>query len=50
MAKTFVRLKMPDNENVIFKDLIRGEKKFNTNELDDQVLNKSDGIPTYHLR
>jgi glutamyl-tRNA synthetase len=47
--KHVVRLKMPDNENVIFKDLIRGEIKFNTNELDDQVLIKSDGIPTYHF-
>ncbi|KKQ64443.1 MAG: Glutamate-tRNA ligase [Candidatus Shapirobacteria bacterium GW2011_GWF1_38_23] len=47
--KYVIRLKMPDNENIVFKDLIRGEIKFNTNELDDQVLIKSDGIPTYHF-
>lgn len=47
--KYVVRLKMPENENIIFKDLIRGEIKFNSNELDDQVLIKSDGIPTYHF-
>lgn len=47
--KYVVRLKLPDNENIVFNDLIRGEIKFNTNELDDQVLIKSDGIPTYHF-
>jgi glutamyl-tRNA synthetase len=47
--KYVIRLKMPDNEIIVFKDLIRGEIKFNTNELDDQVLIKSDGIPTYHF-
>lgn len=47
--KYVVRLKIPDNETIIFNDLIRGEIKFNTNELDDQVLIKSDGIPTYHF-
>lgn len=47
--KFVVRLKMPDNETIVFNDLIRGEIKFNTNELDDQVLIKSDGIPTYHF-
>ncbi|MFA6007320.1 MAG: glutamate--tRNA ligase [Candidatus Shapirobacteria bacterium] len=44
-----VRLKMPDNENIEFNDLIRGKIKFNTRDLDDQVLIKSDGIPTYHF-
>lgn len=44
-----IRLKMPDNETIIFKDIIRGEIKFNTKELDDQVLVKSNGIPTYHF-
>lgn len=47
--KYVIRLKIPDNETIIFNDLIRGEIKFNTNELDDQVLIKSDGIPTYHF-
>lgn len=44
-----IRLKMPDNENIEFDDLIRGKIKFNTRDLDDQVLIKSDGIPTYHF-
>lgn len=44
-----IRLKMPDNEIIEFDDLIRGKIKFNTRDLDDQVLIKSDGIPTYHF-
>ncbi|QIB27168.1 glutamate--tRNA ligase [Caloranaerobacter azorensis] len=44
-----VRLKLPPNKDIKFKDLIRGEITINTNDLDDQVLLKSDGFPTYHL-
>jgi glutamyl-tRNA synthetase len=44
-----IRLRMPDNEIVEFDDLIRGKIKVNTRDLDDQVLVKSDGIPTYHF-
>ncbi|PLX24064.1 MAG: glutamate--tRNA ligase [Marinilabiliales bacterium] len=44
-----VRFKMPDNEEVIVEDIIRGKVKVNTNQLDDKVLFKSDGMPTYHL-
>jgi glutamyl-tRNA synthetase len=44
-----VRLKVPENETVVFADLIRGEVSFHTSELDDRVLMKSDGLPTYHL-
>ncbi len=44
-----IRFKMPENTDVIEKDLIRGEVKFNTNQLDDKVLFKADGMPTYHL-
>ena len=44
-----VRLKIPDNEIIVFNDLIRGQIKFNTNDIDDQVLIKSNGIPTYHF-
>ncbi len=44
-----IRLKVPENETVTFEDLIRGEVSFQTNELDDKVLMKSDGMPTYHL-
>lgn len=44
-----IRFKMPRNEEVRFHDMIRGWVVFNTNELDDKVLFKSDGMPTYHL-
>jgi len=45
-----VRFNMPRNEEVRFKDEIRGWIVFNTNNLDDKVIWKSsDGLPTYHL-
>ncbi len=44
-----VRLKLPPNKDIKFNDIIRGEITINTNDLDDQVLLKSDGFPTYHL-
>jgi len=44
-----IRLRIPDNEIIIIEDLIRGQIKFNTNEVDDQILVKSNGIPTYHF-
>jgi len=44
-----VRFDMPENETVILNDLIRGEIKVNTSTLDDKVLFKSDGLPTYHF-
>lgn len=44
-----IRFKTPVNEILEIKDLIRGEVKFDTNLLDDKVLFKSDGMPTYHL-
>lgn len=44
-----IRMKLPNNENIIFSDLVYGEVKINTNDLDDQVILKSDGFPTYHL-
>ena len=44
-----VRFDMPENEIVILNDLIRGEIKVNTSTLDDKVLFKSDGLPTYHF-
>lgn len=44
-----VRMKVPDNETVMFEDVVRGTIKFNTNDIDDQVLIKSNGIPTYHF-
>lgn len=47
--KYIVRIKMPRNEEVKFEDIIRGWVSVNTNNLDDKVLFKSDGMPTYHL-
>ena len=47
--KFVVRLKVPENQEITFTDLIRGEIKINSNQVDDQVLLKSDGFPTYHL-
>ena len=44
-----IRFKTPINEILILQDIIRGEVKFDTNLLDDKVLFKSDGMPTYHL-
>jgi glutamyl-tRNA synthetase len=44
-----VRFKTPINETLELKDIIRGDIKFDTNLLDDKVLFKSDGMPTYHL-
>jgi glutamyl-tRNA synthetase len=44
-----IRLKVPENHIVEFNDIIRGNISVNTNEIDDQVLVKSDGFPTYHL-
>lgn len=44
-----VRFKMPQGETVSFTDLIRGEVSFDTGLVDDKVLLKADGMPTYHL-
>ncbi|HOY30494.1 MAG TPA: glutamate--tRNA ligase [Bacteroidales bacterium] len=44
-----IRLKIPENEQIIIKDLIRGEVIFDSSLLDDKVIFKSDGLPTYHL-
>lgn len=44
-----VRFKMPENRVVSNADLIRGNVSFNTDDLDDKVLFKADGLPTYHL-
>jgi len=44
-----IRILIPENENVIFTDMIRGEVSFETNLVDDKVLLKADGMPTYHL-
>jgi len=44
-----VRLKVPRNEEVRVKDIIRGWVIVQTSQMDDKVLFKSDGMPTYHL-
>lgn len=43
------RMAVPDNEVVEVHDIIRGDVNFETSTIDDQVLMKSDGYPTYHL-
>ncbi|MDD7306120.1 MAG: glutamate--tRNA ligase [Peptoniphilaceae bacterium] len=44
-----VRLKLPTNTDISFNDRIKGKITFNTNDLDDQILIKQDGYPTYHF-
>ncbi len=43
-----IRLKVPKNEILTLNDMIRGRIEFSSNEVEDQVLLKSDGFPTYH--
>lgn len=47
--KPVIRMKIPDNEKIVVTDLIRGKVEFESNLLDDSVLLKADGFPTYHL-
>lgn len=44
-----IRLKVPKDQNIVFDDIIRWRVEINTRDIDDQVLMKSDGYPTYHL-
>ena len=45
-----VRMRIPDNEErIVVDDMVRGKVAFNSSQLDDQVILKSDGFPTYHL-
>ena len=44
-----IRYRMPQNTEIHFDDLVRGHIVVNTSTLDDKVLFKSDGMPTYHL-
>jgi glutamyl-tRNA synthetase len=48
-APYVVRIKMPLNEEIKFTDIIRGEVSFHSSLVDDKVLLKADGMPTYHL-
>lgn len=47
--KYVIRLKVPRNEEIRFHDIIRGWVTVNSSQVDDKVLLKSDGMPTYHL-
>ena len=44
-----IRIKVPDEEDIVFTDMIRGEVRFDVSTVDDKVLLKADGMPTYHL-
>jgi glutamyl-tRNA synthetase len=44
-----IRIKIEPNEAVSFTDIIRGDVRFDTNSVDDKVILKADGMPTYHL-
>ncbi len=44
-----IRFKTPENQEVVLTDLVRGHVKVSSRQLDDKVLFKSDGMPTYHL-
>ncbi len=44
-----IRLKVPRDREVVFHDVIKGTVKIDSNLIDDQILIKSDGYPTYHL-
>ncbi|HLF15056.1 MAG TPA: glutamate--tRNA ligase [Bacteroidota bacterium] len=44
-----VRMKIPESTSIKISDIIRGEVEFQSDRVDDQVLLKSDGYPTYHL-
>ena len=48
-VNTVVRLKFPKDEVITVQDEIRGEVRFDTSELDDKIILKGDGMPTYHL-
>ncbi len=49
MGQFVIRIKMPERKDFTWVDLIQGEITINSKDLDDQVLLKSDGFPTYHL-
>jgi len=44
-----IRLRLPENRMIAFDDTVRGRIEINTDDLDDQVLIKADGFPTYHF-
>lgn len=48
-TRNVIRIRMPENETITFIDMIRGEVSFETSLIDDKVILKADGMPTYHL-
>mgnify|MGYP000134072720 CR=1 FL=1 len=44
-----IRMRVPDAETIVVQDIVRGEVSFESDTIDDSVLLKSDGFPTYHL-
>lgn len=44
-----IRLNVPVNQRILIEDIVRGHVEFNSDTVDDQILIKSDGFPTYHL-
>ncbi|MEP7320328.1 MAG: glutamate--tRNA ligase [Saprospiraceae bacterium] len=44
-----IRLRVEPNQEVTFNDIVRGEVTFDSKELDDKILIKGDGMPTYHM-
>lgn len=44
-----IRIRMPEDEMISFEDMVRGHVQFQTGTVDDKVLLKADGMPTYHL-
>ena len=47
--KYVIRLRLPADRDIVFNDSVKGKVSINTNDMDDQVLIKSDGFPTYHF-
>ncbi len=48
-AQSVVRMRIPESATITIRDIIRGDVEFQSDRVDDQVLLKSDGYPTYHL-
>lgn len=48
-VSSIIRIKVPKDETISFDDIVRGKVSFDSNELDDKVILKADGMPTYHL-
>ncbi len=44
-----IRLKVPENKDIVFQDTVKWKIQINSKDIDDQVLMKSDGFPTYHF-